>query len=472
MQHKSRITRRSLLKAMGAAGVGAWAAPLILPSGALGANAPSKKLNIAMLACGGRSAQILPSFVKENVVAVCDINARQIEAMKKMASEKHGEGGATLAKAKEYEDYRKLLEAEKSVDAVVIAPGQRWHVQMSKAAMLAGKHVFCEKPMAHSVPEAREIRDMGRTTRLATQIGTQGGSSETFRRSMEVIQAGMLGQIAEVHCWINRTFPPSAPIDMNADPIPEGLNWDFWCGPCKVLPFKNYYLGGILKVGCLNWGRWLEYGDGHLADMGAHALNLPSRALKLGAPYRASVEIPTGEPLKDSYPSATTFRWDYAAREKFGPVAVYWHDGPKAGPPEELAKELVSTYKKTPGSGVLFAGEKGMLLSDAWGVGGVVKLKGDAKFRGVSDHEALKSVPVTLPRAKGGHMGEWLEACKGGPPTFQGFALAGEIAEPAMVGMVALRLGKPIQWDSAALKAKGMPEADPLIHRELRKKWL
>jgi len=466
MQHKSRITRRSLLKAMGAAGVGAWAAPHILASGALGANAPSKKLNIAMLACGGRSGQILGSFIGENIVAVCDANANQIARIKTMATEKMGENGAAMAKAKVYEDYRKLLEAEKSVDAVVIAAGQRWHVQMSKAAMLAGKHVFCEKPMAHTVAEAREIRDMGRTTKLATQIGTQGGSSETFRRSMEVIQAGMLGQIAQVHCWINRTFPPSAPTDMNADPIPEGLNWDFWCGPSALLPFKKYYLGG-----CLAWGRWLEYGDGHLADMGAHALNLPSRALKLGAPHRASVEIPTGEPLKDSYPSATTFRWDYAAREKFGPVAVYWHDGPKAGPPEALAKELLSTYNKTPGSGVLFAGEKGMLLSDAWGVGGVVKLKGDAKFRGVNDHEALKSVPVTLPRTKG-HMNEWLDACKGGLATFQGFALAGEIAEPAMVGIVALRLGKPIDWDSAALKAKGMPAADPLIHRELRKKWL
>ena len=120
---------------------------------------------------------------------------------------------------------------------------------MSKAALMAGKHVFCEKPLAHSVVEAREIRELARQSKLITQVGTQGGSTATFRRSMEVIQAGVLGQIREVHCWINRTFPPSAPIAMEADPMPEGLNWDFWCGPSPMLPFKSYYLGG-----CLRWG--------------------------------------------------------------------------------------------------------------------------------------------------------------------------------------------------------------------------
>jgi len=466
MQHHSKTTRRSFLKGLGAAGVGAMALPTILPSGALGAGAPSRKLNIAMLACGGRSGQILPSFINENIVAVCDVDARQIERIKKMATERHGEAGAAMAKAKVYEDYRKLLETEKSVEAVVIAVGQRWHVPMSKAAMLAGKHVFCEKPMAHSVAETREIRELGRQTKLMTLLGTQGGSSDTFRRSMEVMQAGLLGQIREVHCWITRSFPPSAPIDTNADPIPEGLNWDFWCGPSALLPFKKYYLGG-----CLAWGRWMEFADGHLGDMGAHGLNLPYLALKLGAAQKASVEIPTGEPLKDSYPSATTFRWDFAAREKMDAVSVYWHDGPQGGPPEELSKELLATYKKVPGNGCLFAGEKGLLLSSAWGEGGVMKLKGEEKCRGVNDHEAAKPVPVTLPRTRG-HMQEWLDACKGGPPTFQPFAVAACVAEIAMVGMVALRVGKPIEWDSVALKAKGLPEADRFINLPQRKKWL
>jgi hypothetical protein len=315
------------------------------------------------------------------------------------------------------------------------------------------------------VAEAREIRELARGSKLATQVGTQGGSTTTFRRSMEVIQAGVLGQIHEVHCWINRSFPPSAPIVTEADPIPTGLNWDFWCGPSPVLPFKEYYLGG-----CLAWGRWLAFGDGHLADMGAHAINLPWRALRLGATARVSVQ--TAEPLKDSYPSATDFRWEFAARESFDPVAVWWHDGAKAGPPEELGQELLATYDKVPTDGVLFNGEKGLLYSDAWGVHGMVKMKGDTELRSVLDHPACKPVPATLPPAPKDHLWEWLDACKGGPATFQGFVSSADIAEVAMVGMVALRHGKPIDWDSATMTAKGAPEAEALIHLPRRTQWL
>lgn len=466
MQGNHQTNRRSFLKQLGAAGAGAWTLSIVQPGSAFGAAANSK-LNIGLLGCGNRMRQILPSILTsgENVVAVCDVSTSQVARLKNELAAKHGAAGAVLEKAKLYEDYRQLLAAEKSLDAIVIASGQRWHVPMSLAAMRAGKHVFCEKPLAHSVVEAKEIRELAKRSKLVTQVGTQGGSSATFRRSMELIQAGVLGPVREVHCWINRTFPPSAPIATDADPIPEGLNWDFWCGPSPMLPFKKYYLGG-----CLAWGRWLPFGDGHLADMGAHAINLPWRALQLGAPQ--SVSVKTAEPVKDSYPSATDFKWEFAARGQFAPVTVWWHDGPKAGPPAELGNELVSTFDKVPTNGVLFAGEKGLLCSDAWGVRGMVKMKGETEARGVLDHPAGKAVPVTLPPEPKNHMQEWLDACKGGPGTFQGFVSSADIAEVAMVGMVALRYGKPIQWDSQAMKAKGEPGADPFIHLEQRKKWL
>lgn len=474
MQKHSRITRRSFVKGLGAAGAAYVAGPQILPSGAYGA--ANEKLNVALFACGGRMRQLLPSIVQggTNVVAICDVDPAQVSKMKKPTAGRRGQPASPQAlaaaeaiqNAKVYDDYRKLLDAEKSVEAVVIASGQRWHAYMIKAALAAGKHVFCEKPAAHTVLEAREVRELGKQTKLATQLGTQGGTTDTFRRSMEIIQAGLLGQIHQTHCWINRTFPPSAAIDTNADPMPDGLNWDFWCGPSQVLPFKQYYLGG-----CLAWGRWLEFGDGHLADMGAHGLNLPCRALKLGPTIKASVQA--AEPVKDSYPSATSFRWDFAARPGFDATTVWWHDGPKAGPPEEFGKEILTTYAKVPNDGVLFVGEKGMLLSNAWGVGGIMKLKGDAKFRGVLNHEAAASIPVTLPRMKGqNHMQEWIDAAKGQGKTFQSFDIAGDIAEVAMVGMVALRLGQPIEWDSAALKAKNAPEAEAWVMRQPRKNWL
>jgi hypothetical protein len=466
MKRNLQFTRRSFLKRLSVAGAGVCTLSFVRPESVFGA-AANNKLNIALLGCGNRMRQLLPSILGggDNVVALCEVNPSQVDRLKNEGTKRREAPTAVFANAKVYEDYRKLLSAEKSVDAVVVASGQRWHVPMSKAAMAAGKHVFCEKPLAHSVEEARDIREIALRSKLVTQVGTQGGSTATFRRSMEIIQAGVLGPIHEVHCWINRTFPPSAPIDTNADVLPEGLNWDLWCGPSPLLPFKKYYLGG-----CLAWGRWLAFGDGHLADMGAHAINLPWRALKLGAPERVTVKI--AEPLKDSYPSATDFRWEFAARGQFAPVTVWWHDGPKAGPPDALGQELVSTYDKVPTNGVLFAGEKGLLCSDAWGVKGMVKIKGEAEARSVLQHDACKGTPVTLPHEPKNHMQEWLDGCKGGPNTFQGFVSSADIAEVAMVGMVALRYGKTINWDSAKMKAKGEPGADPLIHLEQRKKWL
>ena len=453
MQHHSQTTRRSFLKKAGAAGAGALAVPYLATVPIFGKDAPSNKLNVALLGCGGEGRGVTPWG--ENVLALCDVDARCLAEAKKRAP-----------KAKGYEDYRKLLDEEKALEAVVIAPGQRWHVPMSRRAMAAGKHVFCEKPLAHSAAQARQIRELAKQSpKLVTQVGSQGGSTDTFRRSMEIIQAGVLGQIREAYTWMDRGCPPSRNFDTKADPIPKELNWDFWCGPSKVLPFKNHYLGF-----CLNWGPWLEFGDGHLADMGAHAINLPWRALKLGPPLSCSVEIP--EPLKDSYPSATRIHWEFAARENLPPVKLWWHDGGKTGVPAELVKEVLTTHRPFPGNGVLFAGEKGILWSDAWGTGGIVKMKDEAKGRGVLDHPACKSVPVTLPRAGGGHMGEFVAACKGGPKTFQGFETAADIAQIAMVGIVTMRFGKPIEWDDAALAVKGAPEADPLVHRPERPKWL
>ncbi len=455
--------------------------PQLLSSRAFGANSANGKLNVALIGCGNRSTQILPAVIEQgdNIVAMCDVDPGAIASFKsgqpnprdrrpKKGSKLPAALTAAFAKATVYDDFRRLLEREKSVDVVIIATGQRWHMPISKAALQAGKHVYCEKPLAHSVSEARDMAQFMRGRKQITQIGTQGGATDTFRRSMEVIQAGLIGQVRDVYCWMDRTFPPSEGISQAADRIPTGLNWDAWCGPSPVHPFKDYYLGG-----CLSWGRWLDYGDGHLADMGAHAHNLPLRALELGPPIHISVE--SSEAAKDSYPAENKFQWKFAARGKFDPVTVWWIDGPNAGPPEHVTADIRATYGKVPTNGCLFVGDKGILLSDAWGKGGVIRLKTDSspKCRGVLDHEAAKPLAVRYPRAPGqDHMKEFLDACKGGAATFQPFDIAARAAEFAMTGMVALRVGQPIEWDSANLVAKGCPAAERWVHLPQRKKWL
>jgi predicted dehydrogenase len=472
---RTALTRRSFLK-FSTAGVGVLGFPQILPSGALfGAQPAGRRLNVAIIGCGNRSRSLIPAVLQEgeNIVAMCDVDSNQMARLKSGGSgdgkkRKGPDFAAGLAKAKEYSDFRRLLEGEKTLDAVIIAAGQRWHQPISEAALRAGRNVFCEKPLAHSVAEARSIANLVRGTKLVTQVGTQGGATDAFRRSMEIMQAGLLGQIREVHCWMDRTFPPSEGIAQEADPIPAGLNWDAWCGPSPVHPFKTYYLGG-----CLKWGRWLDYGDGHLADMGAHAHNLPLRALELGPPIRVSVK--SAEPVKAAYPSQNDFRWDFAARGKYAPVSVWWHDGPTAAPPADLTGDVIATYGKVPTNGCLFVGEKGILYSDAWGQKGMMRLKGDSspKCRGVLDHEAAKALPLIYPRIEGqNHMKEFLDACKGGPRTFQDFSIAAQAAEFGMTGIVALRLGRDIVWDSKNLKATGAPDADRWIHLPQRKKWI
>jgi len=468
------LSRRSFLK-FGTAAAGVLGFPQIVPSGVLFGSQPAhRKLNIAVIGCGNRSLTLIPSILEEGdtIAAMCDVDPSQMARVKSGATRgKKAAGpnyGAKLTKTKEYSDYRRMLESERNIDAVIVAAGQRWHMPMSAAALQAGRAVFCEKPLAHSVAEARAIAKMMVGSKLVTQVGTQGGATDAFRRSMEIMQAGLLGQIREVHCWMDRTFPPSEAIAQNADPMPAGLNWDAWCGPSPVHPFKTYYLGG-----CLQWGRWLDYGDGHLADMGAHAHNLPLRALELGPPIRVSVK--SAEPVQAAYPSKNDFRWDFAARGKYAPVSVWWHDGPDAGPPREHTADLLATYGRVPTNGCLFIGEKGILFADAWGQKGVMRLKDDAspKCRGVLDHEAAKPLPMVYPRTPGqNHMKEFLDAIRGGPKTFQDFGIAARAAEFGMTGIVALRLGRDIEWDSANLKAKGAPEADRWIHLPQRKKWI
>lgn len=472
-RRERRMGRRMWLQGLGVMGGATLAAPLVLPSGAWGAEAasPNNRLNIAAIGTGGRCSGLIQEVMRQgsnNIVALCNVDQAQLDRSRKLVADVAERCKMPPQTANVYEDYRKLLDAEKTVDAVLVATGSRWHAPICAAFMKAGKNVYCEKPLVHKIAEARELIELASKGKVATQHGTQGGSSSAFRRSIEIIQAGLLGQIREVHMWCDGygKNPPSHDRPPGEDPVQAGLNWDFWLGPAPLRPFKR----GVYHPGCLAFQNWFDLCNGMLAGQGAHTFYLPVRALKLDHPIHVEAESP--ESVKETYVSMGSFRFDFAARGDLAPVSVWWMDG-GIYPAEHVTEGVKAINGKVPKMGCLFVGEKGDLYAGGWGESGVMRLKGDKQWRGVLNHDATKPLPVTLPRAPGdNHMAEWLHACKGGPPTFTGFEVGAHVSEVYLPGILALRLGRPIDWDGAAMKAKGVPEADPLIQKTYRTKWM
>ncbi len=464
------VTRRQLLTTAIASGAAVIGAPRILPSRLFGADAPSNRLNVAAIGTGGRCQALMAEILRqgENLVALCDVDARRLASTCQTLAASAERGAQTVERIKQYEDYRKLLDAEKSLDAVVVAIGSRWHAPISSRAMRAGKHVYCEKPLVRTIAEARELVDLTPRSRVATQMGTQGVSSRAFRRSVEIIQAGVLGPVERVYLWSDYCgkFPPSHARPEGADPIPDGLNWDFWLGPCASRPYK----AGVYMPGCIATQNWLDLCNGMLSGQGAHTFQLPVRALKLGAPARVSVELP--EPVQETYVSQGCFSFEYPARDGLPPVTVWWGDGGKY-PPPEITDDVKSVRGQLPATGCLFIGARGQLYADGWGVAGIMKLAGEPRWRGVLEHESVRDLPLSVPRlTQDNHMQEWFDACRGGPATYNDFQIGGRVSEAYLPGILALRLGRPIEWDAQALQVPGAPEAERWIQNHYRDKWL
>ncbi|MCR4411561.1 MAG: Gfo/Idh/MocA family oxidoreductase [Thermoguttaceae bacterium] len=465
MNRPCHIARRRFLKTLAAAG---FAAPWVTRD--LLAAPPGARLNVALIGSGGRGSHVALEVLRlgHHLVALCDVDQSQLAAARKFLAEKYEGGTAAMEKAASYDDYRKLLDAGKTFDAAIVATGSRWHAPICVALMKAGKHVYCEKPLVHKLAEARELIELVPKCKVATQTGTQGGSSKAFRRAVEILQAGLIGPVRRIYLWCDGygPNPPSHDRPPGEDPVPAGLNWDFWLGPAPLRPFKR----NVYHPGCLRFQNWFDLCNGMLAGQGAHTFNLPVRALRLGPPVRVEAEI--REPIKETYPQFGKFRFEYPARGDLPPVTLWWSDG-GAYPPPEITANLKSVSGKVPNMGCLFLGERGELYAGGWGGEGLLRLAGDKQWRGVLDHEAAKALPVTLPRIEGdNHVLEWLRACQGGPATWSDFITGARVSEAYLPGILALRLGRPIDWDGAAMRARGVPEAEPLIQKTYRKKWI
>jgi len=391
-----------------------------------------------------------------NATAFCDVDLPRTEAAKKHY-------GAAVVNARTYEDYRKLFDKEASLDAVVIATPDHWHAPIVKRALAAGKHVYCEKPLTHTVADARELRELSKKCNVITQTGNQGSASSNLRRSIELIEAGLFGQITDIYIWHNaHSWPGDTPNIDQADPIPAGLNWDFWCGPSKIRPYKDKLYHPA------SWRNWFDYGNGFVGDFCCHAFNMPVRALKLEYPNR--IEIKGTKLGRDCYPASSRIRYHFAARGDLGPVRIHVYDGGMYPENGEL-DDLLLTFGKRPRVGCLLIGEKGQLSAGLWNSDCYVKLNGEKKFMGAGNHEKAKSVPQSLPRVRG-HMHEWVDAIYGGPKTFADFDLGGHLTEIGLAGNVALRLQQDMEWDGKNMRVPGLPDAERYVCQEHRAQWL
>ena len=453
-------SRRGFLKTSTLAlGATAFGGPLVL-RGSAASTAANSKVNLAVVGCGGQGRGDMKGLLSNgaNLVALCDPDAAQIE---KARTEAAGPGGESAKSAKAYEDYRQVLEAAASFDAVLIATPDHWHAPLTKAFMKAGKHVYCEKPLTHSVAEARELRELSRSCKIVTQMGNQGSASGSLRRCTEIIKAGALGQIRDIYQW-GIGVTASEGNAQGEDPLPQGFNWDLWVGPSAMRPFKKDVYHPF------RWRGWFDFGNGGLADFACHAINLPLRSLDLGYPEQLVVNMKDGKQV----PGQAAVEFHFAARGSLPPVTLHWQGGGQ--PPAEVIQPLVDLYKekgdKAP-TGLMIVGEKGCIYTSHWNTGGLIRLHGEPRLKDVLHHPATKDIPESLPRCKN-HGQEWLDACRGVGKTFSDFDIGGKLTEIGLSGVVAVRTGRTIQWDGEKMEAKDAPEAARFVHPEYRTKWL
>lgn len=478
---KSSVSRRQFVSTAAASAL----AFNYIPKRVWGAN---ETLYVAGIGVGGKGAGEVNDVTKAGgkFVALCDVDTNR--------------AGGTFKKyadAKVYTDFRKLLEKEKGIDAVTVSTPDHMHAPASVLAMSLGKHVYCQKPLTHSVYEARVMTQAAKYFKVQTQMGNQAHAGEPIRRAVELLRAGIIGEVTEVHAWTNRPIWPQGQKahdereKTKGQKPPASLDWDQWIGPAPMRPYNPCYLP-------FKWRGWWDFGTGALGDMACHIMDMAYWALDLG--FAESVEAESGGMTSEAGPDWSTIEYQFAAREKVGggelggavgpraavaqPAVKYmWYDGRKDGkqnaPYELLARATAEVEdapqdkkdKKRRKAGnigdprrwdMVVVGDKGLMLFNRSSTNWVIT-PGDRAAE-------FNKVPKTIRRVPNEDV-EWVAACKGGPKAASSFDYSGPFTEMVLMGNLAVRLGKKIDWDAGALKAKGAPEADPLINREYREGW-
>jgi hypothetical protein len=465
-------SRRRFLKTTAiAAGAATFGVPALLRGQNL-----NSKLNIGVIGAAGKGASDTDLCASENIVALCDADknhcAKQIEK---------------YPQAKYFHDFRKMFEdMGKSIDAVTVSTPDHFHAIAASAAIKQGKHIYCQKPLTQTIYEARYLRDLAREHKVISQMGNQGSAEDGLRRAVECIQAGVIGSVREVHVWSNRPiWPQGLPRPEGSDPIPAELDWDLWIGPAPMRPYKKDVYHAF------NWRGWLDFGTGALGDMACHTVNMPFRALKLG--YPEVIEAESSGMNGETYPLGSKIRFEFPEREGgMAPVKLFWYDGGKPladqpykhdgsnKPAPEIVADVAALRGEVPKSGCLIIGDKGKIFSpDDYGTQFFVKLKDEDKFTFFKKHAAIEPIPESLPRnpfkgdADARHHLEWIQAIKDNKPEmcYSRFDITAYLTEIMLLGCVALRVGKKLEWDGPAMRAKNVLEAAQFVKRSNRAGW-
>ncbi len=476
---------------------------------ALGYKSPNEKLNIASIGAGGKAASDIRGCAQtENIVAVCDVDDKRGENIFK-----------TFDKATRYRDFRVMLDKESdNIDAVIVAIPDFMHATAAMWAMERGKHVFVQKPLAHTIWECRQLSEAAAKYKVATQMGNQGYSNEGTRQCAEMIWAGEIGNVSEVHAWTNRPIWPQGLPDLPPEsPVPDTFDWNLWLGIANSRPYSDKYAP-------FNWRGFYDFGCGALGDMACHILGAPNMALRLGSP--TSVECIRQEGKSSYYyPSKSVIRFDFPSRGSMPPVKIFWYDGMKeqpeiAGvPPGEILGDLprhrpagqpprqgeqrdsqiiggvfsqsyftdpppappaprqdqpasadanarldanVNRLASSGSNGSLFIGDKGMITTGTYGE--MTRLLPIDKMK---DYQFPREFLTRSP----GHYRDWIRACKGGEQACSNFSVSAPFTEWITLGVMALRFEGKLEWDSANMRITNNAEANKLIKPTFRKGW-
>jgi len=428
--------------------------------GTRGQTPPSGKLNLAAIGIGGMGRNnIQKCAVNENIVALCDVDA----------GERANKIFALYPKAVKYRDYREMLDKQKDIDAVIVATPDHTHAAIGMAVIKAGKHIYMQKPMAHSVHETRVLTEAARQHKVVTQMGNQGHSNDGTRQICEWIWSGAIGKVKEVHAWTNRpVWPQGIEVERPKEtpPVPEGFDWDLWIGPAPMRPYHPTYAPNA-------WRAWWDFGTGSLGDLGCHVLDPVFWALKLGQPTSIEGNISAywegfwkkTVPKNETYPRSSIVRYKFPARGDLAPVTLTWWDGGLMPPrPEELEE---GKRMGDADGGVLFLGDQGTLMCGCYGL--EPRLIPEKRMK-----EFKQPAPTIerIPDGQNGHEKDWVRACKGGKPASSNFEYSGPLSEMVLLGNLAVRFPEQrLLWDGPNMKVTNDDDADAYVRRKYRAGW-